>query len=70
MYSMKRTMTPVPRKCSTRSGTVWSLTPRWMTTVLIFSGVSPALMRLLDALQHALAVAAPAAHGDEHRVIE
>ena len=41
MYSMKRTITPVPRKRSTRSSTVWSLTPR-CTTALILMGSRPA----------------------------
>ena len=41
MYSMKRTMCPLPRKCSTRSSTPSSLTPR-MTTALILSDAKPA----------------------------
>ena len=31
MYSMKRTMWPVPLKCRAISTTVWSFTPRWTT---------------------------------------
>ena len=41
MYSMKRTMCPLPRKCRAKSTIVWSLTPR-CTTMLTFTGVSPA----------------------------
>ena len=41
MYSMKRTITPLPRKRSTSSSTVWSLTPR-CTTALILMGASSA----------------------------
>ena len=53
MYSMKRTMTPVPRKCSTRSSTVWSLTPR-STTALTLMGDRPARSRGGDAVEHVL----------------
>src|SRR6185295_7308741 len=41
MYSMKRTTTPVPRKWASKSISVWSLTPR-CTTVLILMGARPA----------------------------
>src|SRR6185437_438093 len=41
MYSMKRTMCPVPRKRATRSSTPSSFTPR-ITTQLILIGAKPA----------------------------
>ena len=40
MYSISRTVTSLPRKCSSRSSTVWSLRPR-CTTVLTLTGLSP-----------------------------
>ena len=64
MYSMKRTITPVPRKRSTRSSTVWSLTPRW-TTALTLMGARPARRACSMPCEHVVDAAEAAAHARE-----
>ncbi len=64
MYSMNRTITPVPRKRSTRSSTVWSLTPR-CTTALILMGSRPARRACSIPESTSSGATEPAAHAAE-----
>ena len=69
MYSMKRTMVPVPRKRSTRSSAVWSFLPRSMTA-LILIGSKPAPRAASIPREHGREVAAAAVHLLEDLLVE
>ena len=68
MYSMKRSVTPVPRKWRASGTICCSLTPR-LTTQLTLTG-SPTACGRLDALEHARDREVDVVHRLEDRVVE